>query len=98
MYSVNKYLIIIVSAIIALLNIIVLDVIEVRMCKSFSIYRLFTMNSTACNNLSKAVGILEKMLTTIVIALCSSIFQSAINHISHVRNYAKSRYEIQNNI
>ena len=67
---------------IALFNIILLDAIEIKMCKSFSVYRLFTINSTICTNISKAVGILEKMLTTIVIALCSTAFQAAIGYYS----------------
>ena len=78
MKQVNKYIIIIATAIVALLNIIILDAVEIKMCKTFSIYRLFTMNSTVCTNISKAVGILEKMLTTVVIALCSTVFQEAI--------------------
>ena len=76
----KKYIIIIVIAIISLFNIIILDIIEVKMCKSFSVYRLFTMNSTVCTNISKAVGVLEKMLTTVVIALCSTVFQTSIGY------------------
>ena len=76
----NKYIIIILTAIVALLNIIILDAIEMKMCKSFTIYRLFTMNSTACTNISYAVGVLEKMLSTVVIALCSTVFQAAISY------------------
>lgn len=78
----KKYIIFIVAALIALSNIIILDVIEVKMCKSFSIYRFFTMNSTVCTNISKAVGILEKLLTTLVIALCSTLFQNAMGRLS----------------
>ena len=92
MYSLNKYIIIILTAIIALFNIILLDMIEIKMCKSFSVYRLFTMNSTICSNISKAVGILEKMLTTVVIALCSTVFQAAIEYYS-----SQTHLQIKNN-
>ena len=81
MYNINKYILIIMSAIITLSNIIILDIVEVKMCKSFSIYRFFTMNSTVCTNITKAVGILEKMLTTVVIALCSTLFQAGVGSL-----------------
>ena len=74
----HKYIIFILCAIISLLNIIILDIIEVKMCKSFSLYRLFTMNSTACTNITKGITIMETMLTTSVLALCSSLFQEAV--------------------
>jgi len=92
----NKYIIIIVTAIIALLNILILDAIEIKMCKSFSVYRLFTMNSTVCTNISKAVGVLEKMLTTVVIALCSTIFQAAICVYAPAGILHQSKYENKN--
>ena len=97
MYPLNKYIIIIVTAIIALFNIIILDAIEIKMCKSFSIYRLFTMNSTVCTNISKAVGVLEKMLTTVVIALCSTIFQAGICFYASAGTLYPSKFEIKNN-
>ena len=93
MIQANKIVIIITTAVVALLNILILDVIEVKMCKSFSFYRLFTMNSTVCTNISKAVGILEKMLTTVVIALCSTVFQTAISYYTCVNYTLKPRIE-----
>ena len=67
----------------SVLNIIILDIIEVNMCKSFSFYRLFTMNSTVCKNISKAVVVLETVITTTIIAGCTSIFQNAITCYRH---------------
>ena len=96
MYQLNKYIIILVTALIALFNIIILDAIEIKMCKSFSVYRLFTMNSTACTNISKAVRILEKMLTTVVIALCSTIFQAVIGFYSPHVPLQNNHFEIKN--
>ena len=81
-------------AVLVLLNIILLDAIEIKMCKSFSLYRLFTMNSTVCRNISHAVMVLEKMVTTIVIALCSTAFQSFIGYYWTSPN---SHNQIKNN-
>ena len=53
------------------------------------------MNSTACNNITKGITIMETMLTTTVLALCSSLFQEAVcyyypadskRHIGTARN------------
>ena len=95
MYQLNKHIIILGTAVMALFNIIILDAIEIKMCKSFSLYRLFTMNSTVCTNISKAVGVLEKMLTTVVIALCTTVFQTGIAYYTQapVRN---RRFDIKN--
>ncbi len=87
----KKYIIIIAVAIVALFNILLLDTIEVKMCRTFSVYRLFTMNSTACTNISKAVGVLEKMLTTIVIALCSTVFQTSMEYYTQPRISYKNK-------
>ena len=92
MYQINTYIIFILTAIVVLINIIILDAIEIKMCKSFSVFRLFTMNSTVCTNISKAVGVLEKMITTIVIALCSTAFQSVIGYYTP---HVYSQYKIK---
>jgi hypothetical protein len=36
------------------------------------------MNSTVCKNLSKGVSLMESLLTTSIVAGCTSIFQDAI--------------------
>lgn len=74
----KKIVIIFLFIVISILNIVILDLIEVKMCKSFSLYRLFTMNSTVCKNLSKGVSLMESLLTTSIVAGCTSIFQDAI--------------------
>ena len=83
----QKYIIFVCCTIIALLNIIILDIIEVKMCKSFSFFRLFTMNSTACNNITKGINIMETMLTTTILATCSSLFQEVVCYYNS--NYNK---------
>ena len=55
--------------ILMLSSVILLDAIEVKMCKSFSFYRIFTMNSTVCTNITTAINCIEKMFTTVLITL-----------------------------
>jgi len=92
----KKYYIIILCIIILILNIIILDVIEVRMCKALSIYRIFTMNSTICSNITYSITILEKLITTLLVAFFSNLFQEFVfvcnsnynsnNNIQHKQN------------
>ena len=74
----KKYVIMILCACIMLLNVIILDTIDIKMCKSFSIYRIFTMNSTVCTHISTSIAVLEKTFTTILIGTCSILFQEFV--------------------
>ena len=67
----------------------IIEIIEIKMCKSISIYRIFTINSTVCTNISTSIKILEKIFTTIIIALCSDLFQEFIT-CTQLKN--KSKY------
>ena len=94
----NSYVIAILSSCIMLLNIVILDVVNVKMCQSFSIYRVFTINSTVCTNISTAIGILEKMFTSSIIGICTVLFQSLINkrQIEAPINRLQIKYHVNN--
>ena len=74
------YFIWIICSAITMLTITVLDLIEVTYCKSFSIYRIFTMNSAVCRNISHANSFLEKILISIVINMGSRVFHNVIKY------------------
>ncbi len=61
---------------------IVLEITEIKMCKSFNIYRIFTINSTVCSNISIGVSVLEKLLTTSLITIGTFVFQYIIGMTS----------------
>lgn len=74
------YFTMLICSIATMLTISILDLIEVSYCKSFSIYRIFTMNSAVCRNISYANSFLEKILMSIVINIGSKVFQSVIKY------------------
>ena len=82
----NKYLIMVCLSLISLLNIIILDIIEYRMCKQLTLYRIFTINSTVCNNISIAVSVNEKCFVTLIISLGSTVFQQILTYYSPLDN------------
>jgi hypothetical protein len=61
-------------------NILILDMIEAKMCKAFSIYRIFTINSTVCKNITLGTHFLEKLFSTTLLAASSCILQHAANY------------------
>jgi hypothetical protein len=76
----RKYIIMLFLILTSLLGIIILDTIQIKMCKSLSLFRIFTINSTVCTHIMTAMVILEKLFTTLVITSCSFAFQSFINY------------------
>lgn len=63
---------------------------ETKMCKSFNIYRIFTINSTVCLNITTAISVLEKLLTTAFITVGSFVFQGFINLFTQLNMQIKN--------
>ena len=78
--------------------ILLLDILETKMCKSFNIYRIFTINSTVCLNITTAISVLERLLTTTFITIGSFIFQSFVNFFTHLNIQLKNSWSTVNQI
>ena len=81
----KKFSITILFSLLMLVCILMLDSLQTKMCRSFNIYRIFTINSTVCLNITTAISILEKLLTTSIITIGSFVFQNFINFSSQLR-------------
>lgn len=69
----NKYIVLCSSIILSVINLILLEAIDFKMCKSFSWNRIFTINSTVCRHISFGENILEKAFTAIIISFAYHI-------------------------
>ena len=88
MYSKRKYIINFAIIILSIINLIMLNVINVKMCKTFSWIRIFTINSTVCKNITIGENMLEKVFTTMVLSFGLNLTQD-IMYIYNKNNYIK---------
>lgn len=80
----KKFSITIAFSLLMITVILLLDALETKMCKSFNIYRIFTINSTVCLNITTAIRVLEKLLITSLLTLGSFIFHFTIDFFSRI--------------
>lgn len=80
---------------ILLINVLILDQIDTKICRSFSLYRIFTMNSTICSNITLCIKYLEKTITAIILMWGSMIFSKIMNNFTLTSNSTTTNQQIK---
>jgi len=82
MFTMNKYIFYLSSLLLTLFSIIAISSFNVHFCKTLSWYRIFTINSTVCKNLTVGEDMLEKTLTSLLLSSGCIILQDIIYYFN----------------
>ena len=76
--NIKAYAMSILSLFFIISNIMILDIINYKMCKTMSFFRLFTINSTLCNNMSFCESLLQNVFGSILVTIGYNISKDMI--------------------
>ena len=82
MFTMKKYFFYLSSILLNLSSIIALSLFNVHFCKTLSWYRIFTINSTVCKNLTIAEDMLEKTIISLLLSFGYIIVNDIIYHFN----------------
>lgn len=89
----NSYFLYSSALFLSICSLISLSLINVHFCKTVSFYRIFTINSTVCSNISLSESFLEKTFTSILLSFGCFI----VHDIKHFFQLFFSKHDSKEN-